>query len=75
MKKTLILFIFLIFSFNTSIIAEEKKCKTFDVGCKMSKMISDTKDFQKKGLKKSKDQLKSSVETLDETTKDLLKKK
>ena len=50
MKKTLILFVFLTFSFNTSIIAEEKKCKAFDVGCKMSKIISDTKDFQKKGL-------------------------
>ena len=75
MKKTLILFIFLTFSFNTSVIAEDKKCKAFDVACKMSKIISDTKDFQKKGLKKSKDQLKSNVDTLDEKKKDLLKKK
>jgi hypothetical protein len=61
MKKTLILFIFLTFSFNISVNAEEKKCKTFDVACKMGKVFSDTKEFQKKGLKKSKEQIKSGV--------------
>ena len=64
MKKTLILLILLIFSFNTSVISEEKKCKAFDLVCKTSKMISDTKDFQKKGLKKSKDQVKGNVDTM-----------
>ena len=65
MKKTLLLFIILIFSFNSSINAEEVKCKAFDVGCKMGKIISDTKDFQKKGLKKSKDQLKNNIDVLE----------
>ena len=65
MKKTLLLIIFITFSFNVSVNAEERKCKTFDVGCKMGKIISDTKEFQKKGLKKSKDQIKSSVDILD----------
>ena len=59
MKKTLILFVFLTLSFNTSVNAEEKKCKTFDIGCKMGKIISDTKEFQKKGIGKSKEQLKN----------------
>ena len=53
MKKTLILFVFLTLSFNTSVNAEEKKCNTFDIGCKMGKIISDTKEFQKKGIEKS----------------------
>ena len=69
MKKTLILFIFLTFSFNSSVIAEEKKCKTFDVGCKMGKIISDTKEFQKKGLKQSKDQIKDNVNIIDRKKK------
>jgi len=57
-NKTLILFILSIFSFNTSLIAEEKKCSSFNIGCKIGNFISDTKDFQKKGAKDSKEQLK-----------------
>ena len=69
MKKTLLLIIFITFSFNASINAEERKCKAFDVGCKMGKIVSDTMEFQKKGLKKSKDQMKSSVDILDKKKK------
>jgi hypothetical protein len=57
-NKTLILFILSIFSFNTSLFAEEKKCSAFDVKCKVGNFISDTKDFQKKGANNSKEQLK-----------------
>jgi len=69
MKKTLILFILLTFSFNSSVNAEEKKCKTFDVGCKMGKFLSDTKEFQKKGLKQSKVQIKDNVNIIDKKKK------
>ena len=69
MKKTLIIIMFLIFSFNISVNAEEKKCKTFDVGCKMGKFLSDTKEFQKKGLKQSKVQIKDNVNIIDKKKK------
>ena len=75
MKKTLIIIMFLIFSFNISVNAEEKKCKAYDVGCKMGKFLSNTKEFQKKGLEQSQDQIKGSVDTLEKKKKDLLKKK
>jgi len=47
MKKFLLMSTLLIFSFNTTLIAEEKKCKKFSFGCKMGKYIEGTKNFQK----------------------------
>ena len=58
MNKITLLFIFLILSFNSSISADELKCKKFDVKCKTKKFIEETKEFQKKGLEKSKEQIK-----------------
>ena len=54
--KTLLVILTLIFS--TSLLAEEIKCKTFDIGCKTKKFINETKEFQKKGLEDSKKQIK-----------------
>ena len=48
MKNILLVSIFLFFSSNTLILADEKKCNTFDLGCKTKKFIDDTKEFQKK---------------------------
>ena len=58
MNKFLLISTFLIFSFNTTLIAEEKKCKRFSIGCKMGKWIKGTAEFQKKGFKDAKEQLK-----------------
>ena len=58
MNKITLLFIFLILSFNSSISADELKCKKLDVKCKTKKFIEETKEFQKKGLEKSKEQIK-----------------
>ena len=58
MNKIILLFIFLILSFNSSISADELKCKKFDVKCKTKKFIDKTKEYQKKGLEKSKEQIK-----------------
>ena len=55
--KYLILMLFLLnqsFPLN----ANEIKCKKFDIKCKTSKYIKDTKKFQKKGLEDAKKQLK-----------------
>ena len=58
MNKIILLFTFLILSFNSPISAGELKCKKFDVKCKTKKFIEETKKYQKKGLKKSKEQIK-----------------
>ena len=57
MKKILFLSTFLFFSLNISVFADEKKCGTFDIGCKTKKFIDDTKNYQKKGLDQSKKQI------------------
>ena len=49
MKKILLFSIFIIFAFNSSISADELKCKTFDLKCKSKKFIKETKDYQIKG--------------------------
>ncbi|MBD1172511.1 hypothetical protein IDG78_03075 [Pelagibacterales bacterium SAG-MED05] len=58
MNRTILLFIFLISGFNSSISANELRCKNFDVKCKTKKFIEETKKYQKKGLEKSKEQIK-----------------
>ena len=61
MKKIIIICTFLIISLNTSLIADEKKCKKFSIGCKVNKIISDTKKFQKEKWSESKEQLKNTI--------------
>ena len=58
MKKIILISIFLTLGLNNLLIANEKKCGTFDLGCKAKKYMDDTKKFQKDGLSKSKNQLK-----------------
>ena len=55
--KYLILIIFLL-SQTFPLNANEIKCKKFDIKCKTSKYIKDTKGFQKKGFEDAKKQLK-----------------
>tara|TARA_X000001036_G_C20452454_1_gene713911 strand:- start:7 stop:207 length:201 start_codon:yes stop_codon:yes gene_type:complete len=58
MKKITLITTFLLLSFNTSIFAEEKKCSTFDVGCKVGKFVSETKEYQKEKFSEGKDKIK-----------------
>ena len=44
----ILLIVVLIFSFNSSVSAEEKKCRTFDIACKTKNFVNETKEFQKK---------------------------
>ena len=60
--KTLL--VILTLTFSTSLLAEEIKCKTFDIGCKTKKFISDSKEFQKKGLEDGKTQIKNIPDNL-----------
>ena len=55
----ILLIVVLIFSFNSSVSAEEKKCRTFDIACKTKNFVNETKEFQKKKYKEGKDQLGS----------------
>ena len=58
MNKIKMIIVILTLSISTSVLANEVKCKTFDIGCKTKKFINETKDFQKKGLEDGKDQIK-----------------
>ncbi len=58
MNKIKIILVLLTLSISTSVLANNVKCKTFDIGCKTKKFINETKDFQKKGLEDGKDQIK-----------------
>ena len=58
MKKITLISIFLFFNLNILVFADEKKCATFDLGCKTNKFIENTKKFQNKSLEESKDQIK-----------------
>ena len=59
MKKTLFLSILTFFIISASLYADEKKCKAFNLLCKSKQFINETKDFQKQGIEKTKDQLKN----------------
>ena len=56
--KILILSFILILHSTFSLKANDNTCKKFDIKCKTSKFINDAANFQKKGLNKSKEQLK-----------------
>jgi len=59
MKKISLISIFLFFNLNILVFADEKKCGTFDLGCKTKKFVENTKKFQNKGLEESKDKIKN----------------
>ena len=73
MKKIFFIIKLLFLSFNFSVFATEKKCGTFDLGCKTKKIIDDTKKYQKKGLDKSKDQINKTKDMIKEAPKKILK--
>jgi hypothetical protein len=52
--------------FSQQLNAETIGCKKFDIKCKANKFISDTKDFQKKGIDDGKEQLKGTKKKLKE---------
>ena len=56
MRKILIIII-ITFGFNISIIANETKCKVYDLKCKSNKIWEETKNFKKKGNENAKKQL------------------
>ena len=56
MKKIILITYLLTYSLPLS--AEEIKCEKFDIKCKASEWIKDTKEFQKKGFEDAKKQLK-----------------
>tara|TARA_B100001063_G_C16294982_1_gene325618 strand:- start:157 stop:360 length:204 start_codon:yes stop_codon:yes gene_type:complete len=64
MNQIRIILVLLTLSFTTSVLAEDKKCKTFDIGCKTKKFMDETKEFQKKGLEDGKSQIKNIPENL-----------
>ena len=64
MNQIRIILVLLTLSFTTSVLAEDKKCKTFDIGCKTKKFMDETKKFQKKGLEDGKSQIKNIPENL-----------
>ena len=59
-----LLIVILIFSFNSFISAEEKKCRTFDVACKTKNFVNETKEFQKRKAGDGVSQLKKIPENL-----------
>ena len=64
MKIFIIAVISLAFSVANFAFAEEKKCGSFDIGCKTKKFIEDTKEFQKKGFEDGKTQIKNIPDNL-----------
>ena len=66
---------FLFFSLNISVFADEKKCGAFDLGCKTKKAIDNITKYQKEGLEKSKKQIKKNKEQIKEGLSKPLKKK
>ena len=71
----ILLIVVLIFSFNSSVSAEEKKCRTFDIACKTKNFVNETKEFQKKKLGEGISQLKEIPENLREKNKQLEQRK
>ena len=65
MKKIILLFIILTFSMSNLAFANEQVCKKFDVFCKSKNGVKsfwkNTKEFQKKGITESADQIKSTI--------------
>ena len=64
MKLSIITLISLTLGLSAFASAEEKKCATFDIGCKTKKFVEDTKKFQKKGFKDGVNQIKNIPDNL-----------
>ena len=62
MKKILLIFIMLTFIISNYAFANEQECKKFNILCKTKQSAKgfwkNTKEFQKKGLEKSTEQIK-----------------
>tara|TARA_B100001057_G_C22667625_1_gene878511 strand:- start:814 stop:1038 length:225 start_codon:yes stop_codon:yes gene_type:complete len=71
----ILLIVVLIFSFNSLVSAEEKKCGTFNMVCKTKNFVNETKEFQKKKLGEGISQLKEIPENLREKNKQLEQRK
>ena len=57
-KNNFLYYLILIFFTNIVLLnANEIKCKKFDIKCKTNKFVEETKQYQKKGLEESKEQL------------------
>ena len=67
--KKIVLAVFLI-NFTIYANANEINCKKFDIKCKASNFINETKNFQKKGVEDSKRQI---IGTKDKVLKPLKK--
>ena len=48
MKKIILLCTIITLSFSSSVYAEKKECKSYNVLCKMKKFTEETKQYQKK---------------------------
>ena len=64
MNKIILIIITLTFSINGPVLAEETKCKAYQLACKLKKGINNTIEYQKKGIEKSKGQLKGTAENI-----------
>mgnify|MGYP006133915085 CR=1 FL=1 len=53
MKSIILLLTFVSLSFNSTVYANEVKCKFYDVVCKGKKIAIETKEYQKKEFKKA----------------------
>ena len=73
MKKYLLLLL-TVFFLNSELSANEIICKKFDIKCKTKKYIEDTKNYQKKGLKETKDQISKGTGIIKDKT-DIIKDK
>tara|TARA_B100001093_G_C26162158_1_gene732074 strand:+ start:150 stop:395 length:246 start_codon:yes stop_codon:yes gene_type:complete len=71
----ILLIVVLIFSFNSSVSAEEKKCRTFDIACKTKNFVNETKEFQKKKVGDGVSQLKKIPENLKQKNNQLKQRK
>ena len=71
----ILLIVVLIFSFNSLVSAEEKKCRTFDIVCKTKNSVNKTIEFQKKKAGEGVSQLKEIPENLKQKNKHLKQRK
>ena len=61
MKKIILLVTCLSLSFNSSVYANEPKCKFYDLVCKTGKFAKDTKEYQKKEFEKASKKKKKKI--------------
>ena len=74
MNRILIVF-FLMLNLNSTVYAEEKKCRTFDIACKTKNFVSETAEFQKNKLGDGLSKIKKIPGTIKETNDKLKQRK